>query len=1192
MHRNRTWTLDPPEWRTQRNRLLPIEGGDGSTLNLDFTKGVLDPRLTFNRLSTATFVNSSGYVEYAGANLFLQSENISSASWTDQAGASRLQVSITNPIGGATSTQVTSGTGSNAILQSPTYQAGLPHVIRIWVRAGTSSQIQLGVYTTSFVTGSISVVSGTATVSGTGLFNVTGLTSTWTQLQIVYTSLPASGAFLIYPDGAGAPVAGRTIYVWGAQLNPGSTAQTYYPTTTLAYHAPRFDYAPTNIGESKGLLIENQTENVCLNSQALTTGWLSANMNTPTNPAIADPFGGTSATWKLVAPISASALRGWRHAVVTLTAANYTFSFWAKAAEFDRIVLGDPGSGRGGCAFVLVGEGTTTVLPGSTTPTNPRIESFPGGWYRCSVTMLMLATTYAMGIAGYPSATTPNEYGATYVQTSLNGVYATGFQIELGSGASSYIPTGGSKVLRLLDSCSLTGTNFTSVFGDGSLGTIICSHEFPRTDCNFAHQPTPWAIGNYNAANARGFSYANYTGGIGGYGWVYTSASFGSATASAVSITKNKCALSYNGLAITAALNGTTASSTGSGTITISSATGFLIGYNSTGPTTGRDFINACISSIKVYPTQLTAAQLQTLTAPNYIAPTLDLNFLSMSSNTDLINSGLTFGRLSPATFVNSSGNVQFANANCFTYSNPGPSSPGWNGTGTVTWNGTGGFADPIGGTNAQSFNLGTTGSAIFNTAGTTVVSGITHTFSVWLRAASGTTNARIGSANTGVVSTITVTDTWQRFSCQYVTNGTNDGGAVYSQTGSPSATMYVWGAQIQPGSIVGDLIQTSGTQNYSTPRFDYSPTNIGQPRGLLIEGSATNYMLQSSSLTGYSVADMATPTAGSEPNPEGTANSALQIYATSGANTYHGFYRTLAAGPNTQITVSIWAKARNYTHLFLSDLFSARAAVRFNLTTGATDNNFGLGFVSAKATPFPNGWWRCEMVVNVTASTSYGWAFVGVPTGATLTGAGAQYAGTGNAADGIYCYGFQVEGGFGASSYIPTSSSSVIRVGDSCVMNNITALNYSTQTGSIYWRGIIYKQPTAYTTLIGFQTAIDQPTLETFGNVLSYFTAARGPGLTGGGGNEVSRAFTLNSTIRYASSVNTLTNPIISVNLNGSAGSVSKSGNGNMHAATRFVIGRQPTTSYEASYPSVTLEQIQYYPTTLLAHQLQALVS
>jgi len=239
--------------------------------------------------------------------------------------------------------------------------------------------------------------------------------------------------------------------------------------------------------------------------------------------------------------------------------------------------------------------------------------------------------------------------------------------------------------------------------------------------------------------------------------------------------------------------------------------------------------------------------------------------------------------------------------------------------------------------------------------------------------------------------------------------------------------------------STTATYINSSGyvtSAAINAPRFDYSPTTIGEPRGLLIEGQTQNYITNSSALTGYSNSNMASVTSGSETNPEGTVNSALQIYASAGASAYHGYYLSLVAGTNTQITVSIWAKARSYTHLFFGDLASGRSAVRFNLSTGVTDNNFGLGYVSAKATAFPNGWWRCEMVVNVTASTSYGWSFAGVPVGATLNNYGAQYAGTGNAADGIYCYGFSVEGGSGASSYIPTGASGVTRTTDSCLMS------------------------------------------------------------------------------------------------------------------------------------------------------------
>jgi hypothetical protein len=284
-----------------------------------------------------------------------------------------------------------------------------------------------------------------------------------------------------------------------------------------------------------------------------------------------------------------------------------------------------------------------------------------------------------------------------------------------------------------------------------------------------------------------------------------------------------------------------------------------------------------------------------------------------------------------------------------------------------------------------------------------------------------------------------------------YIANGANNmSGAV---TAYSSATQVL---TINATSTSGSGSFTSWIVGNASARFDYDPTTTPPtPRGLLIEGSADNYMLQSSSLTGYSNSGMATVAAGSETDPTGTANSAIQIYATAGG-TYHGFYRTITAGTNTQITVSIWAKARTYTHLFLSDGNSGRAAVRFNLSTGATDNNFGAGYVSAKTTQFPNNWWRCEMVVNVTASTAYGWTFVGVPSsGATLNAFGAQYTGTGNAADGIYCYGFQVEAGSGASSYIPTGASTGNRALDSCV---ITGTNFSSWFASAT-EGVLYTQ-------------------------------------------------------------------------------------------------------------------------------------
>lgn len=63
MHaRNRTWLLGSDPVERCRQRTMNVEGGDGSTLSLDFTTGVLDPRLTFTRAGGGTYVGPDGYI--------------------------------------------------------------------------------------------------------------------------------------------------------------------------------------------------------------------------------------------------------------------------------------------------------------------------------------------------------------------------------------------------------------------------------------------------------------------------------------------------------------------------------------------------------------------------------------------------------------------------------------------------------------------------------------------------------------------------------------------------------------------------------------------------------------------------------------------------------------------------------------------------------------------------------------------------------------------------------------------------------------------------------------------------------------------------------------------------------------------------------------------------------------------------
>ena len=385
--------------------------------------------------------------------------------------------------------------------------------------------------------------------------------------------------------------------------------------TTATANTPRFDYDPATLAP-RGLLIEGSAINVCPRSQELTTGWQNVAMNTPTvpsSPTITDPFGGTSATWKLVASSSGTSVpHTWRTATLTFTAASYTFSFWAKAAEYDRIMLCDPGSGQGGCLFVLTGNGTATVVANVVTPTNPQITPYPNGWYRCSVTMVTAAANYAFGISGYPSSgATTAAFGPNYISDGTSGVYATAMQIELGSGASSYIPTGASQVTRNADSCLMSGTNFSSWFNNTE-GTclFVGDNLFVPAASNFA---TNWAL--ISAANSmRINNYTRHTSGRLGSSArdpVGTALTFDSPTGSPTNITttavyKTAFGLKTNDFAY--CVNGNTVGLGDASNGVFETVTSIEF---------ARDGIrNGHIKQFKFYPTRLPNAELQTLTAP------------------------------------------------------------------------------------------------------------------------------------------------------------------------------------------------------------------------------------------------------------------------------------------------------------------------------------------------------------------------------------------------------------------------------------------------------------------------------------------------------------------------------------------------------------------------------------------------
>ena len=259
-------------------------------------------------------------------------------------------------------------------------------------------------------------------------------------------------------------------------------------------------------------------------------------------------------------------------------------------------------------------------------------------------------------------------------------------------------------------------------------------------------------------------------------------------------------------------------------------------------------------------------------------------------------------------------------------------------------------------------------------------------------------------------------------------------GQTVYFSSGANNMSGLVTAYNASTQVITINATATTGSGSFTSwfvgnasPRFDYSPTNIGEPRGLLVEGSAINLCTYSQAIsgagwnaaTGYTVTTNTTDLL----SPAGD-NTATKLVYTSG---YARCIQTVNLAANTTYTMSYWIKSVG-THTFRV----------YDLTAGA-DIASSIGSI-----PVTSSWTRVQKTFTTGASTSSCWFYVANDGGPT---AGMT----------AYVWGAQGELGSGASSYIPTGASQGTRNADDCYMSGTNFSSwYNPNEGStlIQWTG------------------------------------------------------------------------------------------------------------------------------------------
>ncbi len=388
-------------WSTDAGGYIPTSAL--AALLLDFTSGRLDPRITFSRTTNATVTGSNGLIQFAPMNLLTFSEQFDNAGWT-KAAATVTANAVVAPNSTTTADKlVESATTSNHYLYPTSFTAGT-YTVSIWCKAAERSFVQIAgtISVNDFVTFNLS--SGSISQQGSGASNAVIVASGdgWYRCSVILTLNSSGPCFVVCSTGTGGwlpSYAGSTsngIYIWGSQVELGSTATTYNPTTV------------------KNLLgfTENFDNAAWTKSNATITSGFTDIYGQPFAQKLVE----NTANGAHVMQVNVSGL---------VSGTSYVASVYAKAGERTKFdILAGAGTGTGSTVFDLV---AVTATGGGT------ITDVGNGWYRCSVTLVPNSGLVQYLLRLYNGAT------ASYTGDGTSGIFIFGAQLSDSASVDPYV---------------------------------------------------------------------------------------------------------------------------------------------------------------------------------------------------------------------------------------------------------------------------------------------------------------------------------------------------------------------------------------------------------------------------------------------------------------------------------------------------------------------------------------------------------------------------------------------------------------------------------------------------------------------------------------------------------------------------------------------------------------------------------
>ena len=408
------------------------------------------------RATTATRVNSAGLIEVVPRNLLGYSEEFNNAYWV-KVGSTISTNATTAPNGTTTADKLIEDTsnGNHSGARFGAMASAGTYTLSIYAKVGERTSIAIGnasaghfaIFDLSLgtvVQGSQGTVTNGAisSIDSNGYYRIS-CNITITSLSSISVNLVSTGTTTSYTgDGTSG------IFIWGAQLEAGSTATEYFPTTTRL-NIPRIDY--TN-GSCPSILVEGQRTNRALYSNTFDNAyWIKTNVTlSSTSGGIIN--GGNYYT--VTCDGTTGTFKGIGKGFLNDSANTYSLSVFAKAGTSSTFIVSSRNFLTSNSVFASfnLSNGTINSQDGGTAS----IVNYGNGWYRCTFVVVNAGTytNQASIFFGHP-------INAADGLTLL----VSGAQAEAGSYATSYIPTVASAVTRNADFLTRAGFGNTSTSG-------------------------------------------------------------------------------------------------------------------------------------------------------------------------------------------------------------------------------------------------------------------------------------------------------------------------------------------------------------------------------------------------------------------------------------------------------------------------------------------------------------------------------------------------------------------------------------------------------------------------------------------------------------------------------------------------------------------------------------------------------